>query len=446
MERSSSASSASCDPVESDDWISKLPDNVLLVILSRLSTEEAVRTGLVSKRWEHLWKHMSHLALDIRKKVIINSKDTRDVSNQVATLMTKIINNHRGHLESCVIDHYSNWMLNTWIQSLTGLKQTKHLTLRHRIDMSNYEPIDLPPNSFSYPGLTSLSLLSYYLRSSDSFSNCQNLKTLKLSCMNAIDVGVFNRILASCPALEVLAINICCSQKNGRLKIENKRLNLLKVSVGREFGGIQVSSPILHFLAIEDFFPCWRDEFVLASTRLQFNRNPWLPRKFYPHISYNISQEENCIGHEEFVVNSCVELLGGWPIASLSVSVDLKNPTEVERLRQVLLVWTRHMVELEILFKNNDAPREEGESSPKRIDLFSNAGFRVDKVWMHNFSGSEEEFALASRLIKEGTVVKKMMIKTTSFSARKKLEIEAAVAKLRALVTKRQWQLTIECF
>lgn len=77
---------SSSDPV---DWISKLPSDVLLMIISRLSTEEAVRTSLVSKRWEHLWKHMSHLVLDIRKK-ITNSNNTLHVWNRVATLMTKV--------------------------------------------------------------------------------------------------------------------------------------------------------------------------------------------------------------------------------------------------------------------------------------------------------------------------------------------------------------------
>lgn len=91
--------------------------------------------------------------------------------------------------------------------------------------------------------------------------------------------------------------------------------------------------------------------------------------------------------------------------------------------------------------ENNNAPREEGESSPKnklweennKDHPFPNAGFRVVTVWMHNFSGSEKEFALASHLIRQGTVVKNMMIKTTSFPARKKLEVETAVAKLQVL-------------
>ncbi|VVB11554.1 unnamed protein product [Arabis nemorensis] len=86
-----------------------------------------------------------------------------------------------------------------------------------------------------------------------------------------------------------------------------------------------------------------------------------------------------------------------------------------------------------------------GENNNK--DPFPNAEFRVGTVWMYNFSGSEEEFALASCFIRQGTVVNKMMIRTTSFPAKKKLKIEAAVAKLEELQTEDQWEeLTIKCF
>ncbi|KAG7590776.1 F-box domain [Arabidopsis suecica] len=404
MERLSSSSV----PVENVDWISKLPNDLLLMILSRLSTDEAVRTSVVSKRWEHVWKHMSHLVLDMRKK-IASSKYTPEVSKRVATLMTKIINNHRGHLESCVIDHYTNGMLNTWIQSLTGARQTKHLTLRHHLKLTNRgESIDFPPNSFSYLGLISLSLSTYIFRTSHSFNNCKILKTLKLSCMIAPNVGVFNRVLTSCASLE--CHHLVC-----------------------------IFSPSMKFSSLQ--------EITLSSRPLDSSLVVY-KRTCLPHISYNISQEENCIGHEEFVVNTCGELLRVRLPASLSVSVDSMNRREVERLREVLLLWSFTMAKLEIFFKNN-APREEGESSPNennKKDSFHNAKFRVDSVWMHNFSGSEEEFALVSCLIRQRMVVKKMMIKTTSFPARKKLEIETAVAKLQALQTQDQWELTINCF
>ncbi|CDY43871.1 BnaC09g33720D [Brassica napus] len=385
---------------------------------------------------------MSHLVLDMRKT--INANKNLDVANRVATLITKIIDNHRGQLESCVIDHYTDDM----IQSLTRVKQTKHLTLRHQPGhMYHGGCIEFPPNSFTYPRLTSLSLHGYVLRTSHSFNNCQNLKTLKLSCILASDLGVFNSVLASCPSLEVLVLDISCFKESGPLKIDNKRLKLLQVLETKKIDGIQVSSTRLDSLAIGRL-SCGKDDFVLRCPRLRFYRNVWLAG-----LCYNISQEEKNSGHEEFVVTTS-DLFRYFPTASLSVSLDLMNPRQVERLRQVLNLWKFTMIELEILFTNNYSPREEGESPRNKFleennkdHPFPNAKFRVETVWMHNFSSSEEEFALASCLIRQGTVIKRMMIKSTSFPAWKKLEIETAVAKLQALIRKKeQWQLAIKCF
>lgn len=85
------------------------------------------------------------------------------------------------------------------------------------------------------------------------------------------------------------------------------------------------------------------------------------------------------------------------------------------------------------------------EDNDNNVVAFPDAKFRVKALWMPNFSGSEEEFAFVSCLIKHGTVVDKVMIKTSVFSASKKLEVEAAVDKLRALQTEED-QLKIKCF
>ncbi|KFK42485.1 hypothetical protein AALP_AA2G262900 [Arabis alpina] len=369
MERSSSP-----DEVKNVDWISKLPDDVLLMILSRLSTEEAMRTSLVSKRWEHLWKQMSHLVLDMQR--FIDDKEPLDNSNRVATLITEVLNNHHGHLESCVIDHFTpqreNGMLNTWI-----------------------------------------------------------------------------RVLASYPSLEVLELGIVCCPKSGdKLKIENKKLKLLRVRFCHHFDGIIVSAPSLDILFVEhNSFT--RKDVVFTSPRLQFNRKYWAGLS---HVSYNISKEEKSIAHEEFM-KTYVKCLS--PTAALAVSVDLMSRTEVERLRQLLCLWPPEMEELEISFKDCNGHREEDEYLWEEINNkapFPNAEFRVGSVWMYNFSGSEEEFALASCLVRQGTVVSMMMVKSTSYPASKKLKIEAAVAKLQALLPDDddddEWEggLIIECF
>jgi len=43
---------------ENEDRLSDLPDGVILHILSFLNTKHVVRTCVLSKRWEHLWKRI----------------------------------------------------------------------------------------------------------------------------------------------------------------------------------------------------------------------------------------------------------------------------------------------------------------------------------------------------------------------------------------------------
>lgn len=313
--------------VKDVDCISKLPDDVLLVILSRLSTEEAVRTSLVSKRWEHVWKHISHLVLNMSR--IINSKEPIDGSNRVATLLTKvcshiyifflffsflnqsyftvvgvskIINNHRGHLESCVINHYTyqsvNGMVNTWVQALTCSKHTRVLTLtnhyaQHHAYLDRTGPnkyLEISTNLFSHPSLKSLSLILYILETSHPLSYCPNLTTLKLLCV-ASEVGVFNSVLASCPSLEVLVLDIACVKKTGApLKIENNKLKVLLVTSScKHIDGIRVSAPSLDILAFIDIY-FKKDDIFIVAPRLQCSRSFWIRPALTPHIGYNISK------------------------------------------------------------------------------------------------------------------------------------------------------------
>ncbi|CAH8376701.1 unnamed protein product [Eruca vesicaria subsp. sativa] len=433
--------------VNTDDWISKLSDDLLLEILSKLSTKEVIMTSVLSKRWVNVWKKTSQLCLDMRT-IAKTTTLLPNVSHQV----TKVIKDHCGHLERCTIYHdllqCENGMLEFWIQSLVNVKHIKDLTLENFSHSweSKYKSIctwghgdvtlDLPPRSFSHPSLTSLSLGQYSLEAPHAFYDCLNLKNLKLIGISA-DIKVLHAVLVSCTSLEVLALEISSNYKTSTLKIENQYLKFLYLSLYK-IKGVEVTSPSLHILSIGSL-SCGIENLVIASPRLHFNRHFWPTTKVFPHPSFYIScldQGETIIGHELIMMNVpnvCMKMY-----ASMSVSVDLTNAKEVEMLKQVLVAWPREMQEVEILFKGNNAARNESETCIENkqntfwenTKPFPNALFRANTVWLSNFSGSNEEFALASRMITQGTVVRCMMIKP---SQPKKLEIEDTIAKLKEL-------------
>ncbi|KAL0714907.1 hypothetical protein Bca4012_021886 [Brassica carinata] len=222
--------------------------------------------------------------------------------------------------------------------------------------------------------------------------------------------------LAACTSLEVIVLQVDFLTQDSVLKIENNNLKFLQVTFPYEIDRIEVHATCLDVLDIR-FIKGKREKFILAAPNIQVNRNAWV---------------------------------------SDHVNIDINDPKEVEILKKVLLMWgTNKMIELEIFFKNKKAPRDEGECSTNNrahknlledAKLFPDAAFRVYNVRLYNFDGSnKEEFAFASRLVTQKTVVRKMMIETSSFPPTKKFIAEPAVAKLMEL-PKGYKRLRIECF
>ncbi|KAF2604326.1 hypothetical protein F2Q70_00026439 [Brassica cretica] len=247
------------------------------------------------------------------------------------------------------------------------------------------------PEIFSHPCLTSLSLSGYTLLRRRAFINCGNLKTLKLLNMFLFRVSTLRRVLAACSSLEVIVLEIVFLSGLGVLKIGNKNLKFLQVTFPDYVERIEVNAPCLDVLDIRDIKCESKNNFILTAPNIQFDRNYWVSRCVYrPHISYNVSelvQETKHIWYELLVSD-----FHGMPRhGTLSVSVDITNPKEVKILKELLLMWTTYkMIELEILFKTNNASREEeGECFSDGIahgklwenaTPFPNADFRVYKM------------------------------------------------------------------
>ena len=54
-----------CQMQRGDDWLSKLPDDILLAIVERLDSADAVRTSIFSRRWKQIPAMLSKIDITV---------------------------------------------------------------------------------------------------------------------------------------------------------------------------------------------------------------------------------------------------------------------------------------------------------------------------------------------------------------------------------------------
>ncbi|KAK4261156.1 hypothetical protein QN277_004197 [Acacia crassicarpa] len=225
------------DDINEEDRINQLPDSVLALILSKLTTREAVRTSVVSKRWRNLFNSPISLVLDAPnmletnkysdmnvsqmsfwERSIVKMKRTVEIMNVVCFYLKSVKEVQKieklrvhftfGNIYACIL----NW----WI----------HFALERKV-----EEIDLcllEDNYFSAPSegfhvfpcdllveISSLKrlCLAYCVLAPGSqlsiFSGFNTLKTLELTKVDLVSDDHLQNLLRNCHDIEFLSFNIC---------------------------------------------------------------------------------------------------------------------------------------------------------------------------------------------------------------------------------------------
>ncbi|KAJ1430318.1 Leucine-rich repeat domain superfamily [Sesbania bispinosa] len=130
---------------EPPDFISRLPDKVLLSIISLLPIDEGVRTSILSKRLMSVWKKTPHLdsyakcmiypltGLNISPKNHLDFTLDSDYVKGIlrySTLFSSIAKQHLGNLTSCCLLQFPHLEVKSWLKIIVEKnKGLRYLTL-----------------------------------------------------------------------------------------------------------------------------------------------------------------------------------------------------------------------------------------------------------------------------------------------------------------------------
>ncbi|KAH6816622.1 hypothetical protein C2S51_021442 [Perilla frutescens var. frutescens] len=212
------------DTLQDRDRLSKLPDRLILHILSFLNTRYVVRTTLLSKRWQHLWTTIPYLDFTEYEKSPVK---TRDFINGALNLWKGTrIRRFKIDLGGC--DQFRNTLygdMDLWVRFVTG-RNVEELCLHSGNNLFQlYSP---PQYLYSCSSITKLSLFGCFLRI-HGVVHWDQLKSLTIHVFSVTE-DVINQVLSGAPRLEIFDLSIYSQWKIGEnLSIRSSSLKRLSI-------------------------------------------------------------------------------------------------------------------------------------------------------------------------------------------------------------------------
>lgn len=189
------------------DMISKLPEDLLLRILSELPTaKDVVATMVLSKRWQPLWKSVPKLVFDDDDDRYQNI-DTIRFSRFVDYFLIL----HEAPIETLHFELTQTFDVLDIILWITIAVQRRVRYLKINIDCaSSTTPVILPRSLYTCCGmLVTLNLTSVTLTDASTLPSFSTLKTLRLLSVKYPGEEFVRRLLFSCGVLEHLYVEQC---------------------------------------------------------------------------------------------------------------------------------------------------------------------------------------------------------------------------------------------
>lgn len=208
--------------------LSNLPDVIILKILSLLPTKDAIRTSILSKRWEHQWTSIPYLEFYegplTNRSLLVNAVDR-------ALLLRGPADIEVFGLAFAVLG--DSYRVNAWISAIVR-RNVEELSIS--LD-SVHEPVLLPDSLFTSATLVVLDLdmpCVFKVPRTICFSS---LKSLSLKSVVFSDDYLTQKLFSGFPVLEDLSLTDCNWMNIKFVSIFAPKLRILTITEG----GVEIS-------------------------------------------------------------------------------------------------------------------------------------------------------------------------------------------------------------
>lgn len=241
--------------MESKDWISSLPNNLLCQILSNLSTKDSVRTSALSKRWTHLWFDVPALELDSSK--FPDDIEFWDFFDNFLEL-SEDLDIKRFDLVYDVDEHIHE----DFVERIDDVvkRGVCHLTILNEMDVEE-ELVRMPLSLYSCRTLVSLNLYCVVFDAPGlAVVSLPRLKTMHLEAVKFDGMWLLGGFISRCSVLEELTIVTVHGDDLEIVPVVSKSLKSFKIKSTRSEETedecdptIMINAPKLEFMSIIDY-------------------------------------------------------------------------------------------------------------------------------------------------------------------------------------------------
>ncbi|KAK6257938.1 hypothetical protein QUC31_001397 [Theobroma cacao] len=397
------------------DRISELPDEILVHILSFLSLRNAARSGILSRRWRHLWKSVPSLNFDFVNKLGpgrdskgLNKYQFVDWVNAVLDLYQgKSLDEFRIH---CTLGVDLASSIDSWIHFAID-KKVK------RMDLDFLTRLDFFPVSLKYtfpscnPVETVTSVeyvsLSSCILTLPGIGKFRSLKHLFLDRVELVD-EVLQHLLSNCSSLEYLNLQRAAKLVSVKVDASSSKLKCLMIYY------------CLSLKCVD----------IYASNLITFT---YVGHKVDLKSAPSLTEVSFCVGNhscEDRLTYAGVQFAGS--LHQLEKLVLQVSPHEVSRgigvlptlcNLKVLVLWVSskedsvtafiQLLDLSPLLRRLELHLMylRSQPGPSRTEITSESVHRqLEEVEVGGFFGFEDEIQLLEHVVKNAVALKKIVI------------------------------------